>query len=274
MATLAKQAVNDLTSLRKRNTPHDAGDHSPTPSNSSFVVDPSHEHEHEHEHHAVQLSKIASVLNAALHQLQTIPNVVIHAGGGGGLDTTHRKKTDDDIPKYEKSPGRFICYTLVINPWFTTFMNFLIVSNTVCLASEHYGMSQEHIDFLATANVWFTVIFTFEIYAKLKGLGVEKFRQDSFNTFDSAIVFVSLIELMIGGEGGGGISALRSFRIMRLFKLLRSWVTLRRILKNMAMTMSSSSAFIGLLCLMIFVFSLVGMTMYGGTFENECEEDR
>ena len=74
-------------------------------------------------------------------------------------------------------------------------------------------------------------------------------------------------------QGGGGISALRSFRIIRLFKLLRSWVTLRRILKNMAMTMSSSSAFIGLLLLVIFVFSLVGMTMYGDTLEKECEED-
>ena len=109
--------------------------------------------------------------------------------------------------------------------------------------------------------------------AKLKGLGLDKFTQDAFNTFDSAIVFVSLIELMIGGEGGGGISALRSFRIIRLFKLLRSWVTLRRILKNMAMTMSSSSAFIGLLLLVIFVFSLVGMTMFGDTLEKECEED-
>ena len=102
---------------------------------------------------------------------------------------------------------------------------------------------------------------------------MDKFRKDSFNTFDSVIVFISLIELMIGGEGGGGISALRSFRIMRLFKLLRSWTTLRRVLKNMAMTLESSSSFIGLLMLMIFVFSLVGMTMYGGTFTKECEDD-
>ncbi|GMH69806.1 hypothetical protein TrST_g4693 [Triparma strigata] len=271
VAVLAMQAVEDLQSLRKRN-PNATGDEE-TNSNDSFVADPVHEHEHEHEHHAVQLSKIASVLSAALHQLQTIPNVVIH-GGGYDFNASHKKKDDDsDIPKYENSPGKFICYQIVVHPWFTVFMNFLIVSNTVCLASEYHGMSQAHTDFLVTANVWFTVIFTFEIYAKLKGLGVNKFREDPFNTFDSAIVFVSLIELMIGGEGGGGISALRSFRIMRLFKLLRSWVTLRRILKNMAMTMSSSSAFIGLLCLLIFVFSLVGMTMYGGTFEHECEED-
>ena len=217
---------------------------------------------------AVQLSEIASLLNAAVNQLVAIPNVIVHSQSHA---QDNEKK--DDCPNYNQSPGKFICYKLIESKYFSVLMNFLIIFNTVCLASEHYDQSQAQTDFLATANVWFTVIFTFEIYAKVKGLGVEKFREDPFNTFDSAIVFVSLIELMIGGEGGGGISALRSFRIMRLFKLLRSWVTLRRILKNMAKTMSSSSAFIGLLMLMIFVFSLVGMTMFGDTFDKECEDD-
>ena len=217
---------------------------------------------------AVQLSEIASLLNAAVNQLVTIPNVIVHSHSHA-LDN----EKQDECPDYNQSPGKFMCYKLVESKYFTILMNSLIIFNTICLASEHYDQSEAQTDFLATANVWFTIIFTFEIYAKIKGLGVDKFRQDPFNTFDSAIVFVSLIELMIGGEGGGGISALRSFRIMRLFKLLRSWVTLRRILKNMARTMNSSSAFIGLLALMIFVFSLVGMTMFGNTFDKECEED-
>jgi len=215
---------------------------------------------------AVQLSEIASLLNAAVNQLVAIPNVMVHTHN-------HANDAKDEIPDYNKSPGKYICYMLVQSRYFQILMNLLIIFNTCCLASEHYDQSQAWTDFLTTANVWFTLIFTFEIYAKLKGLGLEKFQEDSFNTFDSAIVFISLIELMIGGEGGGGISALRSFRIMRLFKLLRSWTTLRRILKNMAKTMNSSSAFIGLLCLMIFVFSLVGMTMFGDTFDKECEED-
>ena len=226
---------------------------------------------------AVELSNIASLLNAAVVQLTAIPNVLIQGNMPTATNRTTTtdggKKNDDDAPTFEKSPGRFICYTLVCSKAFQTLMNLLIVANTICLASEHYGQSQAQTDFLASANVWFTCIFTFEIYAKVKGLGMDKFRKDSFNTFDSVIVFISLIELMIGGEGGGGISALRSFRIMRLFKLLRSWTTLRRVLKNMAMTLESSSSFIGLLMLMIFVFSLVGMTMYGGTFTKECEDD-
>ena len=215
---------------------------------------------------AVQLSEVASLLNAAVNQLVSIPNVIVHSHN-------HADDKNDDMPDYSKSPGRYICYQLVQSTYFQALMNFLIIFNTGCLASEHYGQSDEQTDFLATANVWFTFVFTFEIYAKLKGLGMDKFKEDTFNTFDSAIVFISLIELMVGGEGGGGISALRSFRIIRLFKLLRSWVTLRRILKNMAMTMNSSSSFIGLLMLMIFVFSLVGMTMFGNTFDKECEED-
>ena len=146
--------------------------------------------------HGVELSKVASLLSGALHQLQSLPNVVVHST----FHDVTSKKDDDGVPKYEQSPGKFICWCIVTNRWFTVFMNFLIVSNTVCLASEYYGQSHKHTNFLVTANYWFTFLFTFEIYAKLKGLGLDKFTQDAFNTFDSAIVFVSLIELMIGGE--------------------------------------------------------------------------
>jgi len=234
---------------------------------------------------AVNLSKISSLLTTASERLQSIPNVVANnnlltvPGGShdgtrdGALNSQIRGATPFVAPKHEDSPGRYICYVLVTSNWFQFLLNFLIVLNTICLAVEHYDQPQSWTDFLSNSNYFFIAAFTFEIYAKLKGLGANKFREDPFNTFDSLIVFISLIEVIVGGEGGGGLAALRACRILRLFKLLRSWQTLRRILKNMAMTMNSSSSFIGLLMLVIFVFSLVGMTMFGGTVPEECEDD-
>ena len=53
---------------------------------------------------------------------------------------------------------------------------------------------------------------------------------DSLNSFDAIIVILSLIEIGIGVEGGG-VSALRTFRLLRIFKLARSWKSLQAVLK-------------------------------------------
>ena len=222
---------------------------------------------------AIEMSKVASLLFTAVQQLKSIPNVHVHGPNSHPSDHDASQKIKFVPPVYDVSPGAFVCYAIISNKWFNGFMNFCIVANTVCLAIDGYGISAPLSAFLKTSNIYFTIIFTFEIYTKIKGLGMNEFGKDGFNAFDSIIVLISLIELLVTPDRGGGISALRSFRIMRLFKLLRSWKTLRRILKNMAMTMSSSSSFVGLLCLIIFVFSLVGMTMYGGTLPYECEDN-
>ncbi len=61
--------------------------------------------------------------------------------------------------------------------------------------------------------------------------------RDSFNIFDGSIVLLSLVEIIldnagsnVSGGGFGAISAFRSLRLFRIFKLARSWVNLRNLL--------------------------------------------
>jgi len=63
---------------------------------------------------------------------------------------------------------------------------------------------------------------------KLIGLGFKKYMQDGFNIFDGTIVIISIVELV--GDGGGGISVLRAFRLLRIFKIIRSWKDLQVLL--------------------------------------------
>lgn len=64
---------------------------------------------------------------------------------------------------------------------------------------------------------------------KLLGLGFKGYARDRFNIFDCVIVIISTIEIVIGwadphsGGGGGAISAFRGVRLLRVFKLARSW---------------------------------------------------
>ena len=55
--------------------------------------------------------------------------------------------------------------------------------------------------------------------------------QDGWNCFDFLIVALSLVELL--AEGVSGLSMLRSFRLLRVFKLAKSWKSLNDILTIM-----------------------------------------
>ena len=106
------------------------------------------------------------------------------------------------------------------------------------------------------------------------------------NIFDFVIVLSSMIEMFVlgdenseeGGESNAAISAFRSLRILRALRSLRTLKVLRvsKILRSMAYiyyiiqvvaTTIQSFIYVGcLLILLIFIYSLIGMNIYGGKF--------
>lgn len=135
---------------------------------------------------------------------------------------------------------------------------FIIVVNTVVLALDsHPPINEELLKILDIFNIIFTAIFILEALFKIIGMGFKLYFRDKMNIFDFIIVVFSIAEL--SQEKGGGISALRAFRLFRVFKLAKNWVSLRRLLKSIAETISSIGNFSVLLFLFIYVFSLLGM---------------
>jgi hypothetical protein len=68
------------------------------------------------------------------------------------------------------------------------------------------------------------------MFIKLIGLGAKGYANDRFNLFDCMIVVVSTVEEMVSFlqldssiTSGGAISAFRGIRLLRVFKLARSW---------------------------------------------------
>ena len=71
---------------------------------------------------------------------------------------------------------------------------------------------------------------------KLLGLGVIEYKRDGFNLFDAAIVILSMVEIAVTEvipdlSTGGAFSAFRGVRLLRVFKLARSWTSFRNLLK-------------------------------------------
>jgi hypothetical protein len=59
------------------------------------------------------------------------------------------------------------------------------------------------------------------------GLGMHEYFRDHFNKFDCFIIVISTIDLILSftlkNKSSSSLSVFRGFRILRLFKLVKSW---------------------------------------------------
>lgn len=103
---------------------------------------------------------------------------------------------------------------------------------------------------------------------KLTALGFKYYFSDEFNAFDGVVVLASVIDLfisnlLVGYQAGGAITAFRAFRLLRIFKLAKSWKKLHNLLKTIGRTLKEVSTFSVLLFLFMFIYSLLGMELFG-----------
>ena len=164
------------------------------------------------------------------------------------------------------------CAAIVNAGCFTPFITGLIVLNTVLMMCEYHGMSQQLSDFLESANLVLTVAFAGEMLLKLCGLGPAAYWSDPFNRFDAVVVVSSLVEVAMDTlhlELGINPSFLRAFRLMRVFKLARSWSGLRSILGCVMRSLEAVLQLLALFALLLFIFALLGVQLFGLSFTPE-----
>jgi hypothetical protein len=77
------------------------------------------------------------------------------------------------------------------------FINFVIIANTVVLAQDRYGIDPGVLRRLESINLVFFTIFLAEMILKIVGLGFSTYASDKFNLFDSLIVGVSLLDIIL-----------------------------------------------------------------------------
>ena len=118
---------------------------------------------------------------------------------------------------------------------FTAIITLCILVNTILLAMDRYPISSDELKLLDELNEVFTYIFLVEMIIKLIGLGFKEYAADGFNIFDCIIVMISIAEniithLNIEFSSNGAISVFRAVRLLRVFKLARSWTSFRDLL--------------------------------------------
>ncbi|XP_054848480.1 sodium channel protein type 4 subunit alpha [Eublepharis macularius] len=156
---------------------------------------------------------------------------------------------------------------IVMDPFVDLGITICIVLNTVFMAMEHYPMTEEFNNVLSVGNLVFTGIFTAEMVLKLIALDPYEYFQIGWNIFDSIIVTLSLVEL--GLANVQGLSVLRSFRLMRVFKLAKSWPTLNMLIKIIGNSVGALGNLTLVLAIIVFIFAVVGMQLFGKSYK-EC----
>ncbi|XP_029311373.1 LOW QUALITY PROTEIN: sodium channel protein type 4 subunit alpha A [Cottoperca gobio] len=156
---------------------------------------------------------------------------------------------------------------VVMDPFVDLGITICIVLNTLFMAMEHYPMTPEFEHMLSVGNLVFTGIFTAEMFLKLIAMDPYYYFQVGWNIFDSIIVTLSLVEL--GLADVQGLSVLRSFRLLRVFKLAKSWPTLNMLIKIIGNSVGALGNLTLVLAIIVFIFAVVGMQLFGKNY-NEC----
>ena len=144
------------------------------------------------------------------------------------LETDDEKTDEFGIPRRAQKNRLYkLCFNICTHSWFDTIMILCILFNSVILAMDQHPLTVDDAIYLENINEVLSWIFFTEMIIKLTGLGPTRYVKDSFNIFDAVVVIISVIELIVKYAGvptsGGAFSGLRAIRLLRVFKLAKSW---------------------------------------------------
>ncbi|KAM4583766.1 voltage-dependent T-type calcium channel subunit alpha-1I-like [Odontesthes bonariensis] len=164
---------------------------------------------------------------------------------------------------------RMRLWGIVESKYFNRGIMIAILINTISMGIEHHEQPEELTNVLEICNIVFTSMFSLEMILKITAFGSFNYLRNPYNVFDGVIVIISVCEIV--GQSDGGLSVLRTFRLLRVLKLVRFMPALRRQLVVLMKTMDNVATFCMLLMLFIFIFSILGMHIFGCKFSLKTE---
>jgi len=155
-------------------------------------------------------------------------------------------------------------------PGFDLFFVTLVIANIVSLACSYNGASDAYVRNLELSNYVFVALFVVELIVRLSARGARSLFSDPFNVFDFLIILASVADIIVSNlnpdGGGNGLSALRTLRVFRAFKLARSWKQLNMLLGTLWRAVPPVASIFTILFVLMLVFSAIGMQIFGGLY--------
>jgi hypothetical protein len=151
---------------------------------------------------------------------------------------------------------------------------FLIASNVITMSMYYWSPIPPDTSYSATLevfNVLFLLLFLIEALLKIIGWGFRQYWTSSWNQFDFVIVLLTtlgwvLIASGIFDEGGSAVQIiliLRVCRVARVIRLAKRAESTKALLRTLLLALPSVANVAGVFLLLIYIFSIVGMHMFG-----------
>lgn len=178
------------------------------------------------------------------------------------------------VEREEKALQKW-CRKVVDFRWWQAVVLCAIVANIVMLGMESHQQSAEKTAVLEAAEVVFLCMFAVELVLNVGAAGGVRgylFASEDWlwNQLDAGIVVCSLLDLCLSRAAQGpsiNLSFLRFFRLFRVLKLLRRWPQVLRIMQGMRRSLPGLSNLMLFWLLVVVVFAILGMQLYGAKFE-------
>jgi len=154
--------------------------------------------------------------------------------------------------------------TIATANWFLWFIVVCILLNTIVLAIDFPDIEVDYPELVKTldiANVMLWAIFLVEATVKIIGLGPKVYFKEGFNVFDFIIVLISGIEMSIGG---GALSVLRTFRLLRILKVFAMSPGLKQLMDAVMASVTDLYYFFLVFFLFLFIYTVLGMQLFKG----------
>ncbi|XP_010158439.1 PREDICTED: sodium channel protein type 5 subunit alpha-like [Eurypyga helias] len=148
---------------------------------------------------------------------------------------------------------------VILDPFVDLLIMVCIIVNTLFMALEYPGMRYIYQQMIFVSDKVFTLIFTAEMVLKIIALDPYNYFQQKWNIFDSIVVMIGLISFK---------ENLSSFRLLRIFKLAKSWPALNTLMKIILNSVGALGNLTLVLIITVFIFAVVGKQVLGSYYEN------
>ncbi|NXG43481.1 SCN4A protein, partial [Psilopogon haemacephalus] len=147
---------------------------------------------------------------------------------------------------------------VILNPFVDLLIMVCIIVNTFFMALEHPDLQSDYKSMIYISDKVFTLIFTAEMILKIIALDPYNYFQQKWNIFDSIVVMIGLISFK---------ENLSAFRLLRIFKLAKSWPALNTLMKIILNSVGALGNLTLVLIITVFIFAVVGKQVLGTYYD-------
>ncbi|NWQ81069.1 SCN4A protein, partial [Columbina picui] len=147
---------------------------------------------------------------------------------------------------------------VILDPFADLLIMVCIIVNTFFMALEFPDMPKSYRRMICISDKVFTLIFTAEMILKIIALDPYNYFQQKWNIFDSIVVMIGLVSFEAN---------LSYFRLLRIFKLAKSWPALNTLMKIILNSVGALGNLTLVLIITVFIFAIVGMQALGSYYD-------